>query len=292
MTTCPLDHRSLVGNAKICKKCAQETRSRLAEIPVLYIEAGAYLVPGKGGFGSSGSERTIGLNLAALGFRQAAEILGVLEDFERTVRVQSLGQIEFEGQEREDIPRPKNWRPSEEDLAREKPPVRKGTIQERVEGVCMFLLKHAEWLTCHDEAQFWVEEVAKIHSQGETATRRFTEKMTRIKCPTSIEEFAEGGEEILYRYCGETLTLGKDPLERVECKRCHTEWTTLFLVRVALETPSEPMWMDSDAIASLLGITSGQVVRISKADKKSKRGSRGNETYDLQKILQLRRKAI
>jgi hypothetical protein len=90
----------LKGNNRICEDCAKATRLKLAEIPVLYLEASAYLEPGRGGSGSSGSERTIGVNLAALGFRQAGEVLVKLEDWERTVRVKHLGQSELEGSER------------------------------------------------------------------------------------------------------------------------------------------------------------------------------------------------
>lgn len=260
---CPIDHRETRGDAKICEKCSQETRVRLAEIPALYIEAGAYLVPGKGGFGSSGSERTIGVNLAALGFRQAAEVLGVLQAWEIMVCEES-----------------EVVRASET-----------GTIQERVEAVCLFLLKHAQWLACHEAAKDWVEEVAKIHSQGEVATRRFTEKVTRIKCPTSIEEFIEGGGEIAYRYCGQTLTLGKDPLDIVECRRCHTEWTTLWLVRVAMTTPGYVVWMDSEAIGELLGIGAKQVAKIARKYHAQKRGKRGFERYDLMEMSTLRERS-
>lgn len=253
---CPIDHRSLVGDAKICEQCARTTRERLAEIPVYYIESGAYLVPGKGGFGSSGSERTIGVNLSALGFRAADEILPVLEEWERTVRVLSLGQVELDGEERQGevelnpdgsvivVTRP---RLDEQ----ERPIIRTGTIQERVEGACAFLLVHARWLTSYEGAPDWVADIAKIHGQGETATRRFAEKLTRIKCPTSLEVFITE-DEIGYEYCGAWLTLGENPLDPVECKRCSSTWTTLRLVAVALSTPGNEILLDPVALAGWL----------------------------------------
>ena len=156
---CPIDRHQLRGNSKICDGCSRLTRVRLAEIPAMYVEAGAYLEPGRGGFGSSGSERTIGVNLAALGFRQAAEVLGVLQAWEIMI-------CEESGVNRAS---------------------KTGTTQERVEAVCTFLLKNAEWISRHDAAPEWVTEIASIYSQGAVATRKFTEKLTRIRCPTSLE---------------------------------------------------------------------------------------------------------
>ena len=262
MTNCALDDRNCHDSDTICKSCSQATRVRLAEIPVLYIEAGAYLEPGRGGSGSSGSERTIGVNLAALGFRHAGEILGVLNEWEDLVR-----------EECELSPRKES-----------------GTIEERVESVCMFLLTHAKWLAQHPAASDWVVEVAKIHSQGEAATRRFREKVTRIKCPTSLEEFAFGGQEIVYKSCEEWLTLVESPIGVIECKRCKTEWTTLRLVAVAVNTPGNVIWFDSQAIASFLGITANYVTKLAKEHNAKKRGKRGEEVYDLIEIRSIRDK--
>src|ERR1019366_3898961 len=192
---CPIDRHQLRGNFKICDECSRLTRVRLAEIPRMYVEAGAYLEPGRGGFGSSGSERTIGVNLAALGFRQAAEILGKFEAWERTVRVLALGQAEFDEQDQV---------------------VRVGTIEERVGGVCSFLLVHSRWLSECEGAGYWFKEVADIHGQGEAATRRFAEKLTKIRCPTSLEVWITQ-DEIGYENCGAWLTLGKDPMDLVKC---------------------------------------------------------------------------
>lgn len=257
---CPNDGRSLKNNEKVCEQCSRATRVRLAEIPVLYIEAGAYLVPGKGGHGSSSSERTIGVNLSALGFRHAGEMLGVLNAWEDLVR----------------------------DECELSPRVEKGSIQERVESVCLFLLAHSQWLTKYDAAPDWVQEVAKIHTQGEAATRRFREKITTIKCPTSLEEFAEGGEEIIYKSCDQRLTLLDSPIGIIECKRCGTEWTTLRLVAVAVSSPGNVIWFDSGAIAAFLGITPDYVTKIAKRFNAKRRGRRGEEVYDLAEIRDLR----
>lgn len=288
-----------ITGAEICEICLRErqTRERLAEIPALYLEASAYLEPGRGGLGSSGSRsgRSDGFNWAAMGFRQASDVLWKLEDWERTVRVKFLGQIELDGVDREGevelnedgtikvVVRASN--------PEQRPIVRRGSVEERVQGVCEFLLVHARWLSKYEAAEDWHREIAEIHGQGMTATKRFVEKVTQIRCPGSVEILDDEGE-IKSSMCGKTLTLNENPLARIECKRCGREWTTLRLFAVALETPGYAFWLDSEAIASLLSITPGQVVRISKGDKSSECGQRGDKTYDLIKIHQMRGKAI
>ena len=249
---------------KSCANLLCRTQMQLSEIPGLYVLALAFLTPGKGGHGSSGSERTIGVNITALEYRIALDLLAIVSGWEVEVR---------DKREFSEMATVSNY-------------------TERITQACEFLLAQFTWISRQEFFGDFATEIADMHAKGRAATRQFTEKLTRIKCPTSLEEYAEGGEEIVYRYCGQTLTLGKDPLAIVKCRNCGVEWTTLFLVRVALETPSEPMWMDSEAIASLLGITSGQVVRIAKSDKKSWKGDRANRIYDLQKIIELRGKAI
>lgn len=283
---CPIDHRSLVGDAKICEQCSRLTRVRLAELPVFYIEAGAYLVPGKGGFGSSGSERTIGVSLSALGFRAADEILPILEDWERLVRVKSLGQVELDGEERtREVELNKDGsvkvvvEPRLDET--ERPILRVGTIQERVEGASAFLLVHSRWLTNYEAAADWYEDIAKIHAQGEAATRRFAEKLTRIKCPTSLEAFISE-DEIGYENCGSWLTLGDGPLDKVACKRCGGEWATLGLIALILDRAKEPIWLPSDSVASILNMRSPrEVIEIVKSNRLRRRGKRGEELYDL-----------
>lgn len=263
---CPKDHRSLVGNAKICEQCQRETRARLAQIPQMYVEAGAYLVPGKGGFGSSGSERTIGVNLAALGFRSADEILPVLEDWERTVRVKSLGQVELDGQERQgeveldqDGLIKTNTRSP---FSNERPIVRRGRVEERVAGVCEFLLKHSPWLAQYEAAGDFVADVAAIWSQGQAATRQIEEKPTRIKCPADIEMWIDGDMKTVT--CDQMLTLADDLSQGIECRGCGTNWSVAQLLAVAVTTPGAQVLLDPVAIGGYLGMDLTYVHKFAK----------------------------
>jgi hypothetical protein len=291
---CPIDDRGTQGNDVICEDCAKATRLRLAQIPVLYLEASAYLEPGRGGSGSSGSERTIGVNLAALGFRQGASVLSLLEEWERTVRVEHLGQVELEGVEREE--RPQVWnrttqkyedaKLTEQEWLNEHPIVRRGSVGERIQGVCEFLLVHAKYLATHPAAGDFTAEVASIHGQGESATRRIAEKVTRIKCPGLVEQWR--GEEMKQVTCDQKLTLSKDYLEMFPCKNCGREWTTLRLVAVALDTPGYSFLLDSEAIAQMLGVTARHVLRIAEECGAVTKLNSGDKLYDLMKIYRYR----
>jgi len=232
---CPVCNHSLHNQDKICDECARITRSRLSEIPRLYVEAGAFLEPGRGGTGSSGSERTIGVNLAALGFRQASDLLGVLEAW-----------VQFVVEER--------------DLA---PFKAKGVIQDRVIDSCAFLLRHADWLAQNELAADWFNEIALIHNEGLAATRNFLTKVTRIKCPTSLEVFINQ-DEVGYENCGAWLILGENILDEIECRRCKGTWTTLRLVAVAMSTPNSKILLDAPSIAGYLGMELTYVHKFAK----------------------------
>jgi hypothetical protein len=289
---CPTCGLTLKFHSQICDQCARVTRERLSKIPVLYVEASAYLEPGRGGSGSSGSERTIGVNLAALEFRQSFATLAILEDWERTVRVKSLGQVELDGQEREgEIEVDENGlivTMLRSPFSNERPVVRRGSIEERVKGVCEFLLAHMRWLTSYEAAGDFAADVAKIHAQGMAATRQIEEKASRIRCPADIEMWVDG--IMKSEICGHSLYLKEDIFADIECKGCRALWTTAGLLRKAMKTPGQVIWMDSVAIARLLEIRTRDVTDLVKAHEVKKRGKRGNELYDLIEINSLRAK--
>ena len=218
----------------------------------MYVEAGAYLEPGRGGSGSSGSERTIGVNLSALGFREASEILGVLNEWVALV---------IEGR----------------DLA---PYKATGTVQDRVEDVCSFLLRHSAWIAGHEAALDWFAEVQAIHKQGISATRKFEEKQTKIKCPTMIDDFDQYGNAT-QRMCGKWLELGKEVLDIVECKRCKREWTSLGLVAVAIDNPGVPVWFDAQSIGAFLQVSADYVRKLAKKHGAKKLSVQGEQVFDL-----------
>ena len=267
--------RMLLAAGTICEICAGDTRQRLAAIPKLYVQSEAYLEPGRGGVGSSGSERTIGVNLAALGFRQAFEILAILEDWERTVRVKSLGQIGYDGLEREgEIELDDDGlivTTLRAPFSNERPIVRKGSVEERVKGVCEFLLAHIRWLAQYEAAGDFVADVAKIHAQGLAATRQIEEKPTRIKCPADIEMWIDGDMKTVT--CNHPLYLKDDIFTDIKCKGCGADWTTAGLLRVAIKSGAQVL-LDPVAIGGYLGMSVANVHIFAKRDEIEKVGKK------------------
>ena len=245
----------------ICQECSRQTRIQLAEIPVFYIEAGAYLEPGRGGNGSSGAERTIGVNLAALGFRQAGEILPVLTAWVELVT-------------------------DERDLA---PYKATGTIQDRIEDAIAFLLRHAPWISSHVAAPDFVAEVQVIHNQGLSATRRFQEKQTKIKCPSPIESLDQFGNA-MQTMCAKWLVIGESALDIVQCPRCKYEWTTLRLVSVAVDNPGVPVWFDAKDIAAFLQVSADYVRKLARKHGAKRLVVKGDAVYDLAEIKAIKQR--
>lgn len=265
---CPIDSRSLKNDAMICEECARVTRERLADIPKMYVLAESYLIPGRSGTGGSGSHsgHSDGFNGAAMDFRHAFEILAILEDWERTVRVKSLGQTELDGQEREG-----EVELDEDGLIKtiirapfsnERPVVRRGSVEKRIAGVCEFLLKHSPWLTRYEAAGDFVTDVAAIWSQGQAATKQSEEKPTRIKCPADIEMWIDGIMKTVI--CNQMLTLTDDLKQGIHCRGCDTNWTLAQLLAVAVTTPGAHVLLDPVAIGGYLGMELTYVHKFAK----------------------------
>lgn len=258
--------RFLLTSSIICELCAKDTRQRLAEIPKLYAEASDELIPGRGGYGSSGSEMSIGVNIAALDFLNASDLLGKFWAWEQTVRLKSLGEKDID----------------------ENPIVHGGTMEFKVQTVCDFLMVHFEWLSRYEAAGDFVRDVADEYGKGMGAARRFVEKVTRIKCPTILEMSIDGDMKSVT--CNHSLVLKEDIFADIRCRGCDAVWTSAGLIRVALKTPGYVIWMDSESIASLMGITSRYVRMIADEFKVKPRGKRGEKVYDLIEMSALREK--
>jgi hypothetical protein len=251
-----------------------QCRKQLSEIPGLYVLAEAFLTPGSGGKGSSSGERTIGVNSTALGFREAAEILPVLEDWERTVRVKFFRQEHLDGQDREGevemnadgtikaIVRPRL-------NERERPIVRRGSIQERIQGGCAFLLAQIDWIAQQDFAADFLNDIGAMYADGNVATRQIEPPVRRIACPADL------GDGL----CRALLALPEDSDKetKIRCPRCRTEWSIQWLIDVALEINDAEYWCDSKSIANHLRVDNRQVRRLARKWKLKQRG----QLYDL-----------
>ena len=109
----------------------------LAELPQLQWEAGWYLQPSRGGDGRS-LERSVGVNINALDFAVASDLLRVLHDWERVVR----------GGRRLSPPA----------LVAKEP-----TIEAEVDATCNFHIAHLDWSLGQDWALQFAGDVLTLH---------------------------------------------------------------------------------------------------------------------------------
>lgn len=233
---CNLCNKTIPENG-LCNRCHSRLHRQLDDIYDFWLDAHDELLPGKSANGGRSSERTIGLNVAALSFIVGSDILGLLHEWEKLIR---------------------------EDRKLTKPAfLKKKSLAEEIYDAIHFAQAHLQW----SGTQPWIEDFAKelktLHSLGMSAAKRFLEKIRKIECP------AETSEGI----CNNFLKINEeDPLEIFECKKCETQWTTLRLVAVALSDPNRRVWLDAEAIGKWIGVSERQVRRIAHKNKVAKRG--------------------
>lgn len=216
---------------------------QLSEIPGLYVLAQAFLTPGKGGQGSSGSERTIGVNSTALEYRVALDLLSIISGWEVEVREQRAFS--------------------------EMPTVQ--SYEERITKACEFLLTQFTWISTQEWFGDFVIEIADMHAKGKAATRQNQSPARRIECPADLDD----------GLCLSLLTLPPDgdKTATIKCHRCRTEWTIEWLIEVARETVGADYWLDAKSIANHLQMDHREVRRLAREWKIDKRPSLSSRAY-------------
>lgn len=222
----------------ICHKCHRRLHTQLDDLLELWDKAHGELRPGNAGHGSHSSERTIGLNVAALSFIAGSDILGFCHEWEKLIRTDR----------------------------RLTPPalLPKRALVDELHDAIAFQQAHLEW----SGTQPWIEDYAKelrqLHGTGMAAARQFVERVRRIACPADT---AEGLP------CGSMLPIAdNDLLGIVTCRRCGSEWTPLRLVHVALATEQSEIWLDAEAIAGWIGLSERRVRQIAAKNQVPRRG--------------------
>jgi len=206
-----------------------ETLKQLREIPVLHTMASECLIPGNGGNGSSSGERTIGLNVDALDFSVALDLLGTLESWQGLV----IDEQEL---------------PSKSG--------RKGSADYRVKAVCEFLQVHYEWLMKHESATDFIREVGEIHWRGLQATNQIPVKNTRVDCPSDMDDGTLCGGRIILK--------STDTNEQITCRQCSRVWTTEWLIKVAATSSKTHMWVDIEVLVQHFHLTTSEVKKIAR----------------------------
>jgi hypothetical protein len=218
-----------------CPRCAARVRNQIAELPQLHKEAKQFLQPSRTGSGAASTERSIGINVAALDFTMATELLRTLHAWESTIRF-------------------------DRELTRPAMLIREATTEAEVLASATFHLTHLDWSLGQEWAADFAHEIQIIHAKGRAAAKRFSEQPRRIPCPTDD--------------CQKYVVVDADNLTaEVACFGCKQQWTVLRLIALAMSNPSKTFYLDVEAIAMWLGITEREVYRTIKKNDIQRRGS-------------------
>jgi len=222
------------ADATTCRRCHSSITSWLGNIPNLQYEAGFHIAPGRSGSGSVSAERSIGVNVNALDYSMAIELLGILHSWESEIR--SARQL------------------TPPALLNKEP-----TTDMEVQVACDFHLAHLEWTLGQEWAADFYNEIKEQHAKGMAAAKQFVEQPRRIPCPTDD--------------CGKYVVIDAENLMAdVSCFGCKQSWTVLRLVALAMSNPNRKFFLDVEAIALWLGISQRQVHKIIKANGVAKNG--------------------
>ena len=218
-----------------CRPCFMKVKSSLVELPDLHFESQMFITPGRSGSGKVSAERSIGVNVAALDFSLATDLLRTLHSWEVIIRT-----------DRKLTP------PA---LVPKEP-----TIEAEVQATVDFHCSHLDWSLNQEWAVEFASEVYGLHAKGRSAAKRFTEQARRIPCPTDD--------------CKRFVVIDVENLmDDVSCFGCKQSWSVLRLIALAMSNPNKKFYLDVEAIAAWMGTTERTVYNLIKTHKVERRGS-------------------
>ena len=221
-------------NTGACGNCHRRMRQALTEIPDLHYQAGYFLTPSRGGDGGASAERSIGVNVNALDYVLATDLLSILHSWEAIIR---------------------------KDRALTPPALvaKEPTIEAEVLATCEFHIAHLEWSLSQPWVVEFSGEVSMLHAKGRAAAKQFKEQARRIPCPTDD--------------CKKFVVIDVDNLTAdVSCFGCKQSWSVLRLVALAMSNPNRKFFLDVEAIALWLQMTQREIYRIIRKFKIERQG--------------------
>ena len=219
----------------VCTSCVSKVRLALAELPDLQHEAGFFLTPSRTGSGAVTTERSIGINVNALDFNMATELLRNLHSWEAYIR-------------------------SERGLTPPAYLVREPTIEAEVYAACNFHLAHLNYSMLQTWAADFALEIFAFHSKGRSAAKRFNEQPRRIPCPTDE--------------CRRFVVIDVNSLmQELTCFGCKSTWSLLRLVALAMSNPHRKFYLDVEAIAMWLGVSERAIYKSIKEHEIDRKGN-------------------
>lgn len=232
MSECLVCRRDVEGQ---CRSCFGRLRSILQELPQLQFEAGFYLEPSRTGSGMATTERSIGINVNALDFSMATDLLGILHAWEAVIR--------------------KDRRLTPPALVK-----RQANIELEVLATCEFHIAHLSWTLTQEWALDFAGELYGLHARGRAAAKKFKEQARRIPCPTDD--------------CEKFVVIDVEQLSQdVSCFGCKQSWSVLRLVALAMSNPNRRFFLDVEAVSAWLQMTHKEVYRLIKKFDVERRGS-------------------
>ena len=218
-----------------CRSCFGRMRAILRELPQLQYEAGFYLEPSRTGSGAVTAERSIGINVNALDFSMATDLLAILHGWEQIIR-----------RERQLTPPALVAKEHNTDL--------------EVQATCEFHIAHLSWTLQQEWALDFAGELWGLHARGRAAAKKFKEQARRIPCPTDD--------------CNRFVVIDVEQLTQdVSCFGCKQQWSVLRLVALAMSNPNRRFFLDIEAISAWLQMTQREVYRLVKKFEIERRGS-------------------
>ena len=231
-----------------CVVCELKVKACLTELPALQYEAGNHLAPARTGSGAVSSERSIGINVNALDFSMATDLLHIMHGWEVPIRIgRGLTPPAYLDKE--------------------------PTIEAEVDATCSFHLAHLDYSLFQPWAVEFASDVYGLHAKGRAAAKKFSEQARRIPCPTDD--------------CKRFVVIDVENLsDEVSCFGCKQSWTVARLVKLAMSNPNRKFFLDVEAISLWLKISQREIYRIVKRHDIEKRGSLYN-FGDILKVVQI-----
>jgi hypothetical protein len=206
----------------------------LRELPDLQFQAGFYLEPSRTGSGAVSAERSIGINVNALDFSMATDMLAILHSWEAIIR-----------RDRQLTPPALVPLPPNRDI--------------EVLDACNFQINHLSWTLTQEWALDFAGEIYGLHARGRAAAKKFKEQARRIPCPTDD--------------CEKFVVIDVEQLSQdVTCFGCKSSWSVLRLVALAMSNPNRRFFLDVEAISAWLQISEREVYRLVKKFNIERRG--------------------
>lgn len=227
-----------------CARCQVRIGHHLTDILEFAALASDELQPGQGGDGR-GTERGLGIRIAALDLVAGFDVLPVLESWERMYR-EEWGYAP--------------WGPTS---------LQRGQGQEHqamayLAGTVRFLREHLDKIAEHVAVDDFAREIGQCRREAQAAANRQPRQAWSVTCPADTDD----GE------CGRPLRItGEDFGGTVTCRLCRTHWAVDRLLMVVATSTEADLWVDIDAACNYTGVPEATLRRWGKENKIKRKGA-------------------